>query len=87
MASRRLSVWFLIKYKYTSKPMLAKREKSEIHNLSSVPGSNPKAIPGFSIKVSRKKSPMIGILCPGYIPSYLKLRKGIENPFTRSFET
>jgi hypothetical protein len=87
IARRRLYAWFLIKYRYIISPTLAKSENKEIHNFNPVPGSKPNAMPGFSIKVRRKKSPIIGILSPWYIPSYLKLMNGIEKPLTKSFVT
>jgi hypothetical protein len=52
----------------------------EIKSLNSEPGSNPKAIPGFSVKVILKKSPITEIDSPKYIPSNLIFRKGIDNP-------
>jgi hypothetical protein len=54
----------------------------EIKSLKSEPGSKPKAIPGFSVNVILKKSPMTGF---GFglfknNPSNLIFRKGIDIP-------
>jgi hypothetical protein len=49
-------------------------------SLKSEPGSNPKAIPGFSVNVILKKSFITGIDSPRYIPSNFKLKAGREIP-------
>lgn len=49
--------------------------------------SRPNAIPGFSIKVRRKKLSITSMLEPGFIPFVTNPRKGRLMPFTRNLLT
>src|SRR2546426_11934151 len=61
-------------------PALATIEKIEKNNFP--PMSIPNAIPGFSIYVRRRKSPMIGRLAPIGMPRKWMARPGRSIPFT-----